>query len=83
MRQGWVRIAVAIAVIGVIGVIVLAARLWRMIGGAGISWVGWLALVLGALLSLGVGIGLMALIIFSNRQGYDELGRDDRDRPAR
>jgi hypothetical protein len=33
---------------------------------------GWTALVLGVVLSLIVGCGLMALMFFSSRRGYDE-----------
>jgi uncharacterized membrane protein HdeD (DUF308 family) len=33
---------------------------------------GWIALVLGVVFSLIVGIGLMALMFFSSRRGYDE-----------
>lgn len=33
---------------------------------------GWIALILGTVLSLGVGGGLMALVFHSARKGYDE-----------
>ena len=33
------------------------------------------ALILGSLLTLGVGIGLMALLFYSHRKGYDEPPR--------
>lgn len=33
---------------------------------------GYLAMALGVIFSLTVGIGLMALIFYSNRKGYDE-----------
>ena len=33
---------------------------------------GWIALSLGAIFSLAVGGGLMALVFVSSRQGYDE-----------
>jgi hypothetical protein len=33
---------------------------------------GWIALGLGTFLSLGVGGGLMALVFYSARKGYDE-----------
>jgi hypothetical protein len=42
---------------------------------------GWIALSLGAVFSLIVGIGLMALLFYSSRRGYDEPSRfrtDDR-----
>jgi hypothetical protein len=33
---------------------------------------GWIALGLGVVFSLAVGVGLMALVFFSNRRGYDD-----------
>ena len=33
------------------------------------------ALILGTLFSLGLGIGLMALVFYSSRHGYDEPGQ--------
>jgi hypothetical protein len=33
---------------------------------------GWIALTLGVVFSLIVGIGLMALVFYSSRHGYDE-----------
>ena len=30
---------------------------------------------LGVLITLALGIGLMALVFISNRRGYDEIGR--------
>lgn len=33
---------------------------------------GWIALGLGSFFSLVIGCGLMALMFFSSRQGYDE-----------
>lgn len=43
---------------------------------------GWIALGLGTFLSLAVGGGLMALVFYSARKGYDdriELDRPDQD----
>jgi hypothetical protein len=33
---------------------------------------GWIALMIGVVFSLIVGIGLMALVFYSSRKGYDE-----------
>ena len=33
---------------------------------------------LGIILTLAVGIGLMALVFISSRRGYDEIGSKDR-----
>jgi hypothetical protein len=37
-----------------------------------ISWMGLLAMALGVVFSLALGIGLMALVYFSNKRGYDD-----------
>jgi hypothetical protein len=39
---------------------------------------GWVALVLGVLATLALGIGLMALVFISNKRGYDDPGGDGR-----
>ncbi len=71
MRRRSVWIAMAVAAIGVLGAIAVSTGVWRAIGGSEISANGWIAMALGALVSLGLGIGLMALVFFSNRRGYD------------
>lgn len=38
---------------------------------------GYIALILGVVFSLVIGVGLMALLFFSNRRGYDEPPRYD------
>jgi hypothetical protein len=60
----------------------LAASLWF----AGDSWAhlagdiplyGWFAIAGGVFFSLLVGGGLMALVFYSNRHGYDDINRGD------
>lgn len=69
--------AVAAGAVG-FAVLVMITRLWVGTGGWHLSSAGWFAMVLGVVVALGLGIGLMALVFFSNRRGYDELGhRDD------
>jgi hypothetical protein len=36
---------------------------------------GWIAMGLGIFFSLVVGVGLMGLVFYSNRAGYDEIDR--------
>jgi hypothetical protein len=43
---------------------------------------GWIALGAGTVLSLLVGGGLMALVFYSARKGYDDRIRPDHDDPA-
>ena len=45
---------------------------WREVGAVEIGTHGWIALGLGAVLTFVVGAGLMALMFFSARHGYDE-----------
>ena len=45
---------------------------WHEIGHADISMHGWIALGLGAGLTILVGVGLMTLLFLSRRHGYDE-----------
>jgi hypothetical protein len=72
-------IALAVAVVALVGVASVSAGVWRGLGASEISPMGWLALALGVLFSLALGVGLMALVFFSNRRGYDD---QDRNGPA-
>jgi hypothetical protein len=47
-------------------------------GGEPIPVYGYVAMAGGAVLSLLVGGGLMALVFYSNRHGYDDLSGGDR-----
>ena len=71
----WVAAAIAGTVVLVIGLFI--AALWIGIGDSEISGAGWLAMGLGVVVTLALGIGLMALVFISNRRGYDEIGRRD------
>jgi hypothetical protein len=65
----------------------LAAALWFMasswthLGGGDFPpipvW-GWFAIAGGVLFSLALGVGLMCLMFYSSRHGYDEAGDDPR-----
>jgi hypothetical protein len=72
--RGWIAAGAA-------GVLVAAATVvaivnWSGIGDAGIDLNGWIALSLGVLVTLALGVGLMALVFISNRRGYDEPPRE-------
>ena len=75
----------AAALIVTLGLILAAAIvgavfLWLSIDGAGMTLHGYLALALGVLASLGLGVGLMALTFYSARAGYDDqVENEDRD----
>jgi hypothetical protein len=70
-------IAAGGALLFVTFVIVIAVVNWSGIGDAGIDLNGWIALGLGVLATLALGIGLMSLVFISNRRGYDEPTRED------
>jgi hypothetical protein len=71
----WVAAAIAGAVVLVIAFVIAAE--WAGIGDSEISGAGWLAMGLGVIVTLALGIGLMALVFISSRRGYDEIGRKD------
>jgi hypothetical protein len=58
----------------------VAYWVWIELGDVAMGRHGWIALSLGAGATLLVGGGLMALVFFSSRRGYDErANRPDRD----
>jgi len=59
------------------GAIWFAGSSWVHLARAVIPVYGWFAIVGGALFSLLVGGGLMALVFYSHRHGYDDLSGGD------
>ena len=49
-----------------------AANAWLAVSGPPMPTVGYVAMTLGIVFSLVVGCGLMALLFYSSRHGYDE-----------
>jgi hypothetical protein len=72
----WVAVGIAVAAAAAIAVVI--ARFWSSIGTSEISFAGWLAMALGIVSTLALGIGLMSLVFISSRRGYDEGPRGDR-----
>jgi hypothetical protein len=70
--------SIAVAVAAVVLVAALCIGLWGSVGASEISFAGWAAMVFGVVMTLAVGIGLMALVFISSRRGYDELDRGSR-----
>jgi uncharacterized membrane protein YiaA len=54
------------------GTIVFALVLWTRLDGVEMSTNGYVALAIGAIVASLVGSGLMALVFFSSRKGYDD-----------
>ena len=52
--------------------VLYASYVWFGMGDVAISWHGITALVLGVVLSFLVGAGLMALVFYSSRKGFDD-----------
>jgi hypothetical protein len=67
-------------------VLALVGAAWLLAGmdAVEIGVHGWIALILGAIFSLAVGGGLMALVFISSRRGYDDKAHlapmDDQDK---
>lgn len=55
-----------------IGAVVWVIRIWIELADVEMSGHGIVALVLGALLSLALGMGLMFLVFYSSRHGHDD-----------
>lgn len=75
----------SIAMLGLIlfvvitGAILLVTQIAPSPESGTLSGHGWTAMILGAVLTLAIGIALMGLVFFSSRRGYDdEIGRNDR-----
>ena len=63
-------ISVLLALLGV--AIWWAVHAWTSLGEVEMSVHGYVAMILGIIFSLLVGCGLMALMFYSSRRGYDE-----------
>jgi hypothetical protein len=73
-------ILLAILLVLLIGTGVWAVSAWTASSGVEMSKHGWIALGLGTFFSLLIGCGLMALMFFSSRYGYDEAADPFRDK---
>ena len=59
-----------------------AAQGWMSVEGPAIPLAGYVAMAAGIIVTLIVGIGLMSLVFYSRRHGYDDAadrGRSDRE----
>ena len=59
-----------------------AAQGWMSVEGPAIPWQGYAAMAAGIFFTLLVGIGLMSLVFYSRRHGYDDAAdrvRSDRE----
>ena len=65
-----ILVAALLALLG--GAVWIAVAGWQTHGDVAISGHGYAAMALGIFFSVLVGSGLMALVFYSNRRGYDE-----------
>ena len=66
----WIAVGIGVAAVTAIAVVI--AGFWSGIGTSEISFAGWLAMAVGIVATLALGIGLMLLVFISSRRGYDE-----------
>jgi hypothetical protein len=57
-----------------------ASHAWISVEGPPMPTTGYVAMALGVIFSLIIGCGLMALLFYSSRHGYDEPSQSDEDR---
>ena len=72
-RGSWAILAILLMLL--IGTTVLSYLGWTSAAGTEVPASGYVALALGVVASLAVGLGLMALVFYSSRAGYDEPAR--------
>ena len=72
----WLAVGLAAAIIAAL--VLLVVGQWGAIGSSTISGAGWLAMAFGIIVTLALGVGLMALVFISSRRGYDDPGSEDR-----
>lgn len=73
-RSFW--IAVTVLIVCLVAVVIYG---WFMLRDSDMSLVAVIALAGGVVMTLALGIGLMSLLFYSNREGYDDdIGRRER-----
>ena len=76
--MSFMRALVVVALFALLALAVwFAAAAWVHLGGEAIPFYGYVAIIGGVLFSLLVGGGLMALVFYSSRHGYDDLTGGD------
>ena len=74
-KSGWGSWLVLAVLVGLLGLAIVVLYVGWQPGeddvGGGMSGAGYGAMVLGIVATLALGIGLMALVFYSNRSGHD------------
>ena len=71
-RIGRGEFAILAVLIVLVLAVILAVAGWNSAGSADMTRAGWVAMGFGIFFSIVIGCGLMALMFFSSRSGYDE-----------
>lgn len=66
---GWLTLAVLLVFF--FAALWYAVRVWTSMAGVQMSGFGWTFLVLGVVVTIGLGAGLMALVFYSSRHNMD------------
>jgi len=67
------KIGAAVAAILSLSAMAVAVYAWIALGASEMTTTGYVALVLGGMATLALGAGLMGLIFYSNRKGFDDI----------
>jgi hypothetical protein len=71
---------ILVVVVSLIAVGLIVWWDWQVFAQIGMQMplAGWVALILGVVVTIALGVGLMFLVFYSSRRGYDEMPeRDD------
>ncbi|MFW6077216.1 MAG: hypothetical protein ACOC71_05665 [Hyphomicrobiales bacterium] len=75
-------IAVVAALLAILAASIwFAVQGWMAVEGPAIPVAGYVAMAAGVILSLVVGVGLMSLVFYSRRHGYDDAADRGRSEP--
>ncbi len=74
------KLGIVVASLLSLAAVSVAVYAWIALGAVTISVEGMISLVLGGLATFALGAGLMALVFYSNRQGYDDAAGAPPDR---
>jgi hypothetical protein len=66
----WIILILLLSLLVATGVVIYLG--WILANGTDVPTSGYAAMVFGVIISLAVGFGLMALLFYSSRKGYDE-----------
>ncbi len=73
------KLGIAVAATLALAAMGIAWSAWRSMADVEVGTAGMIAMILGAVAALALGVGLMALLFISNRRGFDDRasGRPD------